>query len=158
NKSNKTIFDNIFAETHSKLESLNNKIFKLQDIYLTNNNLDKEPDNNNIKFINNEMYNETSSESCLLSVNSQVALKRFQEMKELTQNEVSLYFLKIIDTSMHTTEFKNGMPKAYLTINYKFKRVSICQKAWYTIYDIQKGNGKLYMIIIKILALNQKFM
>ncbi|RIB06108.1 hypothetical protein C2G38_2217947 [Gigaspora rosea] len=52
---------------------------------------------------------------CLLSVNSQVALKRFQEMKALTQNEASLCFLGIIDASMHTTEFKNGTPKAYLT-------------------------------------------
>ncbi|CAG8847709.1 38501_t:CDS:1, partial [Gigaspora margarita] len=62
----------------------------------------------------------------------------FQEMKALTQSESSLCFLGIIDASMHATEFKDGTPKAYLTTKYKFGGVPICQKAWYTIYNIQK--------------------
>ncbi|CAG8744318.1 7130_t:CDS:2 [Gigaspora margarita] len=78
------------------------------------------------------------AKSCFLNVNNQAALKRFQEMKAMTQYESSLCFLGIIDASMHVTEFKNGKPKTYLTTDYKFEGVTICQKAWYTIYDIQK--------------------
>ncbi|CAG8837724.1 18614_t:CDS:2, partial [Gigaspora margarita] len=184
NKSNKTVFDNIFAETHSKLESLNNKIFELQDIYLTNNDSDEKSDNDANKFIDNEMYNETSSKSLAMYIDNFFTAKQIEHFhkmyvlypiftvinnekthekrldkrddkaflmklqqfisknESITQNEVSLYFLEIIDASMHTTEFKNGMPKVYLTTNYKFKGVSICQKAWYTIYDIQKRRWK----------------
>ncbi|RIB21335.1 hypothetical protein C2G38_2176961 [Gigaspora rosea] len=75
---------------------------------------------------------------CLLNVNPQAALKRFQEMKALIPSKSNLCFLGINDASMHATEFKYGTPKAYLTTKYKFEGVPICQKAWYTIYDIQK--------------------
>ncbi|CAG8791067.1 8889_t:CDS:2, partial [Gigaspora rosea] len=51
---------------------------------------------------------------------SLVALKKFQEMKALIQNKLNLCFLRIIDASMHATEFKDGTPKAYLTTQYKF--------------------------------------
>ncbi|CAG8708619.1 8520_t:CDS:1, partial [Cetraspora pellucida] len=60
NKSNKNVFDNIFAETYCKLKCLNSEISNLQDVYLTNDNLDEESDN---KFIDNETYDKTSSES-----------------------------------------------------------------------------------------------
>ncbi|CAG8841545.1 23181_t:CDS:2, partial [Gigaspora margarita] len=195
NQSNKNVFESIFAETHSELECLNNEISKLEEIYLTNDDSDKESDNESI---DNETYNETSESlaiyidnfftakqiehfhktymlhpmravaedekirnkrldkwdddaflaklqqfncctlRCLLNVNPQAALKRFQKMKALTQSESNLCFLGIIDTSMHATKFKDGTQKAYLTTNYKFEGVPICQKAWYTIYDIQK--------------------
>ncbi|CAG8728936.1 3404_t:CDS:1, partial [Cetraspora pellucida] len=77
-------------------------------------------------------------ERCLLNVNHQAALERFQQMKAMLQNESKLCFLRIIDASMNATEFKNGTQKAYLTTNYKFQGVKICQKAWFIIYDIQK--------------------
>ncbi|CAG8850566.1 43823_t:CDS:1, partial [Gigaspora margarita] len=41
NQSNKNIFESIFAETHSELESLNNEISKLEEIYLTNDDSDE---------------------------------------------------------------------------------------------------------------------
>ncbi|CAG8581550.1 24693_t:CDS:2 [Dentiscutata erythropus] len=56
---NKIIIDNIFAETHSKLEGLNSEISNLQDIYLTNDDSDEESDN---EFIDNKTYDKTSSE------------------------------------------------------------------------------------------------
>ncbi|CAG8830787.1 1392_t:CDS:2, partial [Gigaspora margarita] len=137
NESNKNIFDSIFSETHCELESLNNEISQLQDVYLTDYNSDKESDNEASEFIIDETSDETSdkaSESIALAA----ALKRFQEIKAMTQYESNLFFLGIIDASMHVTEFKNGIPKEYLTTDYKFEGVTICQKAWYTIYDIQK--------------------
>ncbi|CAG8819350.1 39239_t:CDS:2, partial [Gigaspora margarita] len=133
-----------------ELKSLNNEISKLEEIYLTNDDLDEESDNEST---DNETYNETS-ESLVIYINNfftvkqieylcapsnaciaeakkthnkrlnkrdddafLAALKRFQKMKALTQSKSSLYFLGIIDTSMHATEFKDGTPKAYLTTN-----------------------------------------
>ncbi|CAG8753343.1 20376_t:CDS:1 [Gigaspora margarita] len=78
------------------------------------------------------------AQRCLLNINQQAALKRYQEMKAMSQNESNLCFLGIIDASMHATEFKNGIQKKYLTTKYKFEGISICQSAWYLIYDIQK--------------------
>ncbi|CAG8727940.1 16942_t:CDS:2 [Cetraspora pellucida] len=69
---------------------------------------------------------------CLLNVNHQAALKRFQQMKAMLQNKSKLCFLGIIDASMNATEFKNRTQKAYLTMNYKFEGVKICQKACLT--------------------------
>ncbi|CAG8753042.1 9909_t:CDS:1, partial [Cetraspora pellucida] len=63
---NKNVFDSIFAETHSKLECLNNKISKLQDIYLTNNDLDKKSDNKANEFIDNK----ASSESLVIYIDN----------------------------------------------------------------------------------------
>ncbi|CAG8811979.1 38128_t:CDS:2, partial [Gigaspora margarita] len=109
-----------------ELESLNNDISKLEEIYLTNDDSDEESDNEST---DNETYNITSE---LLVA----ALKRFQEMKALTQSELSLCFLGIINVSMHTTEFKDGTPKAYLTIKYKFGDIIIpheisLEQQWY---------------------------
>ncbi|CAG8739923.1 22470_t:CDS:2, partial [Dentiscutata erythropus] len=64
NKSNKNVFENIFAKTHSELECLNSEISKLQDTYLTNDNSDEESDN---EFIDNETYDRTS-EALVISV------------------------------------------------------------------------------------------
>ncbi|CAG8847618.1 33439_t:CDS:2, partial [Gigaspora margarita] len=96
-----------FSDIHEKLESLNNEISVLEKIYLTDYNSDEEFDH------------ETNY--------LQVALKRYQKMKAISQNKSNLYLLKIIDASMHATEFKNGIQKKYLTTKYKFKGISVCQ-------------------------------
>ncbi|CAG8527802.1 11484_t:CDS:2, partial [Cetraspora pellucida] len=70
NKDNKNVFDSIFAETHGELECLNNEISKLQDIYLTNDDSDEESDNEANEFIDNETYDETSSESLVIYIDN----------------------------------------------------------------------------------------
>ncbi|CAG8804208.1 4723_t:CDS:2, partial [Gigaspora margarita] len=65
------------------------------------------------------------AQKCLLNINQQAALKRYQEMKAMFQNESNLCFLGIIDASMHATEFKNGIQKKYLTTKYKFEAPKI---------------------------------
>ncbi|CAG8681605.1 13241_t:CDS:2 [Gigaspora margarita] len=176
--SNKNVlFDSIFFDIHEELESLNNEISILEEIYLTDYNSDEEFDHETNEFSISET-NETSSISldvyvyidnffiadqveqfhklytlypmrilieneknrekrldkrdddafltklkqfccciqrCLLNINQQAALKRYQEMKAISQNESNLCLLGIIDAS-----------------------ISICQNAWYLIYDIQK--------------------
>ncbi|CAG8666931.1 525_t:CDS:1, partial [Cetraspora pellucida] len=63
---NKNVFDSIFAETHSELKCLNNKISKLQDIYLINDDSDEKSDNEANEFINNK----ASSESLAIYINN----------------------------------------------------------------------------------------
>ncbi|CAG8833388.1 27928_t:CDS:2, partial [Gigaspora margarita] len=63
NESNKNIFDSIFSETHCELESLNNEISQLQDVYLTDYNSDKESDNEASEFIIDETSDETSDKA-----------------------------------------------------------------------------------------------
>ncbi|CAG8786333.1 1555_t:CDS:2, partial [Gigaspora margarita] len=100
-----------------ELESLNNEISILKEIYLTDYNSDEESDHET----NELSISETDETSSAMS-----------------QNELNLYLLGIIDASMHATEFKNRIQKKYLTTKYKFEDISICQSAWYLIYDIQK--------------------
>ncbi|CAG8469364.1 16756_t:CDS:2, partial [Gigaspora margarita] len=140
------LFDSIFSDIHEELEDLNNKISVLQEIYLTDYNSDKKSDHETNKLSISKTYNETSSVSLdvyvyvdnFFTTDQQAALKRYQEMKAMSQNELNLCFLGIIDASMHATEFKNRIQKKYLTTKYKFEGISICQSAWYLIYDIQK--------------------
>ncbi|CAG8753753.1 938_t:CDS:2 [Cetraspora pellucida] len=158
NNNKNTLFDSIFAETYNKLEILNDEISKLQDIYLINKNSDGDSDNKTNKFealnkmpmslilYNNNFFISNQTEHfhkiyilypmCIVIKNKKACEKRYQQIKAITPSKSCLCFLGIIDASINALEFKNGTSKAYLTMYYKFEGLTICQKAWYIIYDI----------------------
>ncbi|RIB16797.1 hypothetical protein C2G38_2038287 [Gigaspora rosea] len=78
-------------------------------------------------------------QNCLSTKNNpQTALDRFCEIKAMSQSEMNLYFLGMIDGSIKGAKSISKVPKSYLVTNYNFSGVSICQPAWLIIHGIGK--------------------
>ncbi|CAG8785309.1 37094_t:CDS:2 [Gigaspora margarita] len=123
NSNKNVLFDSIFSDIHEVLESLNNEISVLEEIYLTDYNSDKELD-----YETNELSINETDKTLSASLDMYVYVDNFFTADQaMSQNELNLYLLGIIDASMHATEFKNRIQKKYLTTKYKFEGISICQ-------------------------------
>ncbi|CAG8687775.1 13943_t:CDS:2 [Gigaspora margarita] len=78
-------------------------------------------------------------QNCLSTkINPQTALDRFHEIKAMSQSEMNLCFLGMIDGSIKGAKSISKVPKSYLVTNYNFSEVSICQPAWLIIHEIGK--------------------
>lgn len=79
-------------------------------------------------------------QDCLsLKVDLQIALNRFREIKAMSQSEMNLCFLGIIDGSIKIAKSASKVPRSHLVTNYSFSGVSICQTAWLMIHGIGKS-------------------
>ncbi|CAG8793595.1 11778_t:CDS:1, partial [Gigaspora rosea] len=76
---------------------------------------------------------------CVTKINEQVAFNRYREVKALSQEESNFCFLGMIDTSARFGMLNSGVSKAYLTTNYNFSGISVCQNAWLMIYGIGRA-------------------
>ncbi|CAG8781419.1 37478_t:CDS:2 [Gigaspora margarita] len=70
---------------------------------------------------------------------AQEALKRYREIKAMTQSESNFCFLGMIDASVRFGMLNNGIQKMYLTTNYNYSGMSVCQAAWLTICGIGRS-------------------
>ncbi|CAG8668709.1 13019_t:CDS:2 [Cetraspora pellucida] len=70
-----------------------------------------------------------------------MALDRFREIKAISQVEMDLCFLGMIDESIKPIKSASKTPKLYLVTNYNFSEISICQTAWLTIHEIVEVFG-----------------
>ena len=72
------------------------------------------------------------------SINHDEALKRFCKIKSMSAVEKNMFFLGILEASIRQPTTDRGEIKQYITNNYNFQGVPVCQKAWFTIYTIGK--------------------
>ncbi|CAG8546246.1 1913_t:CDS:1 [Cetraspora pellucida] len=80
-------------------------------------------------------------ENCLSTkVNPETALNRFYKIKAMSQSEMNMYFLGMIDGSIKIpkSKYASKASKLYLVTSYNFSGASICQVAWLTIHGIGK--------------------
>ena len=57
----------------------------------------------------------------------------------MSQSEMNLYFLEMIDRSIKSTKSATKAPKSYLVTTYNLSGISICQTARLTIHKIGKS-------------------
>lgn len=72
------------------------------------------------------------------SINHDEALKRFCKIRLMTPAEKNMFFLGILEASVRPAT-NRGEIKQYMTSNYNFQGVSVCQNSWLTIYAIGKS-------------------
>ncbi|CAG8589852.1 19669_t:CDS:2 [Cetraspora pellucida] len=76
---------------------------------------------------------------CITKIDMQEALNRYREIKAMSQIESNFCFLGMIDASVRFGMLNNGTSKTYLTTNYNFSGISVCQNAWLIIYGIGRA-------------------
>ncbi|CAG8800541.1 40150_t:CDS:2, partial [Gigaspora margarita] len=94
--------------------------------------LEKQDDESFLK----KLQNSCCQKQCITKINTQEALKCYCEIKALSQSESNFCFLGMLDASTRFGTLNNRVTKTYLTTNYQFSGVSVCQASWLTIYSI----------------------
>ncbi|CAG8769427.1 32223_t:CDS:2 [Gigaspora margarita] len=86
-----------------------------------------------------KLQNPCCQKHCTIKVDAQEALKRYREIKAMTQSESNFCFLGMIDASVRFGMLNNGTQKTYLTTNYNYSGMSVCQAAWLIICGIGRS-------------------